>query len=77
MTTIVIKTVAEIMDDPRLDLGEERIELEVRCGPVYLKCREEVEGPVGEVEVASVHVSKAEVKGGGCNGWCREVDIGG
>jgi hypothetical protein len=62
--------VAEIMHDPRLDLANERVELEVGRGPVDLERREEVERPIAEIEVTGVDVSEAEMQRGRCERRC-------
>ena len=59
-----IKVVAEIMGYSRFDFGDERVELEVRCSLVDGERSDEIESPVGKVQVSSVNVSKAKVQGG-------------
>ena len=67
--------VAEIPDHSRLDLLDERVELEVRRCSVDLERGGEVEGAVGKVEMTSVYPSEAEMERGGCERRRGEVYI--
>lgn len=77
MAPVPVHRVAEVVDETRLDLGDEGVELEEGRGPVDLEGGGEVERPVREVQVAGVDPAETEVQSCGCEGWCREFDVGG
>lgn len=77
MTPVPVHVVAEVVDESRLHFRDERVQLQVGGGAVNLKGRGEVEGAVGEVEMAGIDPAEAEMKGGGSEWRGRKVNVGG
>lgn len=76
MAPVPVHSMAELVDESRFHFSDKRIELQVCRGTVDLESSGEVEGAVGEVEVASIHPAETEMKGCGGERWGGEVDVG-